>query len=620
MSDDKKLQKSKKKAVKKVKPPKAPKKKDETPRPDVQIGDLVIDDRGDIYKVEGFSKKEPGVRLDHNRWNDDGQWTHYGTIDYEKFDREYTKLTKPIDEYRQELVLGMGNNFVEYESDDTQSTSTEVALSGGKEQAISLKKSLEQATNKLTIMTALMNRERDKLLAIQRDFKDKLEQITKVVDIIELYLGVSEEIVQIQQGEPASYTDPICFRQLVLHMDEEVGDEEDGGLDWEKIEVFDDWFRKNTNQVLPESKGIVVVRPRRDEKDYRMGDDLLARLSEHERNKPNFYTYILIRNGDNLYRIWTSKIRIYPHLFPGSDEIRKLNVPEEELKWNSDKEKQENTKLAYKRNVLMLQGLMDRTNIFKPIPEGLNLLNPDTYGDKVRFIYDGSNTLTDGKPSFDVWLKEQNKNLKRGDRVYFVGYPYHLFSQEYRRSSEAFRFPIPGWTNRPGSGIYNVKRLEDVSSRYSGERHTLICHHNPKDKVYKKQYTWYGRNSGYEDATRKMSIPFRLVPHEDDFFINYEAIKENAGDIDFYINDRVNRHRYLDMMPVLKGLKKMIKEEKEWEDGFIRLLKSQLGDDKEQKIRDGIAWWKTKVIEKRPLNREDAKAVRMISDYVKRQK
>ena len=91
----------------------------------------------------------------------------------------------------------------------------------------------------------------------------------------------------------------------------------------------------------------------------------------------------------------------------------------------------------------------------------------------------------------------------------------------------------------------------------------------------------------------------------------------NLDTIEFYLHDRVNRKDYAKMLPVLRGVKKMRLKEMEWEEGFVKLLRSQFPDS-EALIRKGIEWWKNKVIEKRPLQREDAKAVRMISGFVKR--
>lgn len=572
-------------------------------------GDTILVGHDEFYEVIKVNHKKKELRVKSFRWDSET------TIEFEKFAKEGIILDKPLEEYKRDLLNGLSTDFSSY--DEKESTSTEVSLSSGKSQAVAAQMVLKKASDKLAIMTAIMERERSHLMSIKSSMLEKLEQITRVVDIIEIYLGVHEEITQIKEGDPAPADTPISFRQLVLHMDEEVGDTEKGGIDYAELGKFDNWLLKDPKhlqQVLPEPKGVVVLRPRRTDKDYRLeeGDDDL--FANAQKNKFNRETYILIRNGGNLYRIFTGNLRIYPNLFPSASEMKKLMEDKEnEHRW--DKEKKDNKILAYKRNVLMLQGLVDRTNVLRPMPQGVNLLNPDTYQDSVKFIHDADGLLGTGRPSFRDWLKQGNEKLQRGDRLYFVGFPWQLFGSSQDRDTEEIRrrFPVKGsqW-NRPESGVFNIKRIEDYTYTYS-EKTTrgFVCQHNPKDHVYRRRNYW---ERSKEDGERKNAIPFRLF-EDDTFIINYELLDLEA--IEFYLNDRVNRSDYLAMMPVLRGLLKQVGQEKEWEDNFVRFLADKCKAP-EELVRDGITWWKTKVIEKRPLRKEDAKAVRMIGGYVKR--
>lgn len=563
--------------------------------PLLQIGDTYLDHEGRVWKILKLRKKD--LRI--SQADDDN---YYRDIEPQELSK-YIKMEKSLEEYQRETLQELSSGLVSFDQENQGSTSTALALSGTQDQALAVKRKLEDTTRKLAIMEAIVHRERNKLNHIRQQFAEKLEAITRVVDIMELYLGVHEEIVQIAEGEPAALEDPLCFRQLVLHMDEEVADAENGGLDFTKIPVFDKWLRVNYARVIPENRGVVIIRPRRHKMDYRLGDDPFDQFADAEMNKSNFLTYILIRNGENLYRISTGKIRIYPHLFPSPAEMQKLQT---EDGWR-DKEKNEAIMLAYKRNVLMLQGLLDRTRVFHPFKEGIHLLKPDTYGSHVRFIYDGDG-LTDGRPAFKDWLKTLNSSLKRGDRVYFAGYPYGMFGDKDDREHK-YRFPIPGWDkDRPPSGVYNIIRVEEAVHWRTAEK-SLVCHFNPKDKIYRRNY-WR------EPTERKMSIPFRLFPEEDCFFVNYEDIK--IEDIDYYLNDRVNRQYYIEMVPVLKGIKTMLIEEKKWEEGFLALLKSRIKKADDNTISKAVLWWKLKVIQKRPLRKDDSKALRMIQQEVQR--
>jgi hypothetical protein len=154
---------------------------------------------------------------------------------------------------------------------------------------------------------------RERLNGVLSVFKKKISKIMRVITTIELYLGIDEEIFQIQSGELAPKDTPISFRQALLYMDEETGNWNNGGLDWTDINWFDEWLIKDNNykNVLPEEKGLVVFRPRRYKKEY------YDRYHNSVMNQKNMsMTYLLIRNGDNLYRVYTENISIQPRLFP----------------------------------------------------------------------------------------------------------------------------------------------------------------------------------------------------------------------------------------------------------------------------------------------------------------
>jgi hypothetical protein len=568
-----------------------------------QKGDLLIDNDGRLLKVGKCTKK--GYELLH-KWQD--EWTHYGSHKWEDHETRYIKLEKSLEEYEKEVIQGLATGFEAYTQEPAMSNSTDLVAASDKTMAKSAKRVLEEKTKHLAILSRTLERMKDQLDVILSDFREKVKAVSRVVDIIEIYLGVHEHIVQIQEGESAPVDSPICFRQLVLHMDEEVGED----IDWKNVEDFDKYVREHTDQVLPEPKGVVVLRPRRSDRKY--SDNPLENLMLNQGNKE---TYILIRNGDNLFRIYTPLL-IYPHLFPSKEEMKELMDTTD--KWGYDKERAEDQQLAYKRNILLLQGLMERTQVFAPVPPGLNLLRSDTYGKHLRFIYDGSNLLPSGRLAWDEYLKQQNAKLQRGNRVYFCGFPWGLFSSEGKsdRDEEAFRYPT-GAKHRPPAGVYNIREVRPTrhygyswSTNEDTQYRKFLLNHNPKDEIY----DWKRRVSGRE---RMMAVAFYL--HErDNFFINYDDL--SMDDIEFYLNDRVNRVDYKEMLPIFRGLKKMRLKELEWEKGFVRFMMDRIDHPDrvllERTIWQAIEWWKHKVIEKRALKKEDAKAVRMIEQRVRR--
>jgi hypothetical protein len=136
----------------------------------------------------------------------------------------------------------------------------------------------------------------------------------------------------------------------------------------------------------------------------------------------------------------------------------------------------------------------------------------------------------------------------------------------------------------------------------------LVIRYNPEDEVYSGWGDWRGH-------TRKNNLSFIIKPY-DRFILNYEGIK--LEDVEFYIESRVDRHNYSEMLPLLYLIKRKKLEELADEKEFVKLMQGQIPKATEQDIWDAIEWWKMKVIEKRPLTKDDAKAFRMIQGRVKR--
>ncbi len=431
------------------------------------------------------------LRVHREKSSDLGKtWKDYGYESLEDFNRYNSPssfLTMSIEEYLKEVQGIMSGEIALVEYDDNQDISEETGLMHvkSKEYLSSLKDSMEVRRQRAELMAKgvglqleakrrELEKLKDNLNAIALSFKKKVEQIEKVIWTIELYLGIEEDIVQIQDGPSAGVNDAINFWQRTGYMDEEVGDpmNDRKGLDFNSIQDFDSWVLKyspfykkfNYELLIPQQKGLITLRVRREKKQYSDNPWLNAMI-----NQENMKTYILIRNGQRLYRIW-GDITIHPKLFPNRDELQELKdkwdylVDREEGKdvklleerfnpnnnlWQGDitKEKEaiNNQLFKYKQYMIMLQGLLDRTEIFHPVPTNINLMSTEALENNyVNFVYEDSLKLTDGRLSFSAWQKSINKGLSVGDRVAFVTIPTYeahkheniteRFDKRYHRS------------------------------------------------------------------------------------------------------------------------------------------------------------------------------------------
>ena len=565
------------------------------------------------------------------------------------------------------------------DTDDNMNNEFAVISKNAKTDLTTLQNGLEDKKKKAELIQAFVSIEmekkkrelqqiRERLNGVIDVFKKKIGRIMRVITTIELYLGIDEELFQIQEGELAPKDTPISFRQAVLYMDEEIGHWEHGGLDFTDIAWFDEWLIKDNNykKLLPEEKGLVVFRPRRYDKDY--GGDAFYNTQMNHENK--YRTYLLIRNGECLYRVYTENIVILPRLFPKRDELQKLmdEIQKENLSSWSDEKKKDNVDdliHQYKKRAILLQGLVDRTEVFHPLPvDKINIFDMSNLDGKVNFIYDDEATLPSGRLSFWDWHKEINSKIGKGSRVLVTG----LNKRDIDISRRIYYY-CNEWNtpNIPNVGIYEVeeylhttsesmKRSDFEKLKIEWDKRGIeykitstrekVYHINYKESnfpfgekegyipiyedevtvksdyihltiLYNPGGTVYGPWGTYDPHDRKKRIRLRIYP-TDQFILNYDQI--SLEDIDFYLTSRVDRPNYLSMLPLLNDIKNWRISEIENEKNFVKMIYAQVyqkikdsEDNIYKKIWECVDWWKFKNMWKRPIDKDDSKALRMIT-------
>ena len=157
-----------------------------------------------------------------------------------------------------------------------------------------------------------------------------------------------------------------------------------------------------------------------------------------------------------------------------------------------------------------------------------------------------------------------------------------------------------GWTPTPQTGLYVVVDIGKVGTYHGYDFKFLYL---PGDKI------WRGWDR--EEGERKKRIGFWCFSDE---VLNYDQL--DLEDIEFYINCRTERRNYLDMMPILYQLRKDRLEELEREKLFVQLV-VQRNSIAEEDVWKAVDWWKFKNKWKRPIDQDDAKALRMIERKLK---
>jgi hypothetical protein len=482
------------------------------------------------------------------------------------------------------------------------------------------KKDLARKTQKLKQLAT----EQSRALAIKvKEMTAMVEQIETAIWTINLYLGKNEEIHVLKKGEPSPATEKITIRQNVLFMDEECAiAARTGGIDIRTIEEFDDWLLADDDhitQVLPERKGIIALHIKRQKKDYECP---WANMKLNEANL--HWTYFLIRNGENVYRVFVD-IVVGQHLFPTVDEFEDLfwestyNHESKErerrpLKPGSDAymkamEASEDHRKHYLRILLVLQGLMDRTPIFKPMPtDQINLCDPRHCDEWLHLIYEAENILTDGKPTFDEWQETINQQLDIGHRIIGL-FDYASGIRKGRRDSGESRI-YPATANYPDSMVLHTIEERD------GEKY-VFRYERTGEIVWtrRKSDKWYDNHGGREPEVRARC----WVTKRDGFILNFDAA--NLTELEYYMNHRLSRYAYQNMIPLLRVAIDLKKQETAAEEPFRQLLIGQCmqryGLSQEavtDQIDDLIRWWKFKNRTHRALLSDDSKALTMIVD------
>lgn len=483
-----------------------------------------------------------------------------------------------------------------------------------------------------------MERRTREAMEVISPLKAMIKQLEEGIWTVNLYLGRDEQITTLRKGEPAPQGTPIQIRQLVLSMDEETAITEGQGLDFRDVDLFDEWLLADPahlDQVLPETKGIVAIRPRAEE----AKEEGFWRREAEERDK---HTYFLIRNGEGLYRLWTD-FSIGDRMVPDAAEFERL-FRDRKHNWDTG-ERDEYTlepgdhgydeaaeRAAYRerdytRMGLILQGLAERTAVFHPLPaEGLNFLDgsSEQRGD-VIFVRDAERTMGKGDEDFDSWLRRVNGELQVGMRI--VG-TFHGYGGDFHRANERER--------EHGDNRQGHSRLSPPTASYpkDEEAHTLESRHREGFKfLYKRTDTHWGyrpspERPGYEEWTE---LPYEkrascTIYPEDRFILAIDTTDREQ--MEAFLRDRLQRHHYLDMFPLLSRAIAFKRAEEETEGPFHDLLRGELmkqgvsADDADRAIPDLTRWWKLKNKEHRALvGTDDAKALReIVAEYLKRKR
>jgi len=461
----------------------------------------------------------------------------------------------------------------------------------------------------------LQKRELNKQVAVlQAEVKQRL----KAIWMIELYVGTQEEVICLASGTPAPEETPISVRQRVLCMDEELSvydwtrnPERIGQFDYKDLEDFDKWLTSDPahlQAILPESKGIIGLRPRRYNKDYGFSEgkeNLSTLFMNAEMNEANAKTYILVRNGENLYRIWAD-ISLWPYFFPKEESFDTKDGDSEDhiaemrarMRAREKDRKQDARKTQYIAGMLVVQGLIDRSTLFQPLPEKTSIFNLE-HQHMFHLIRDAENLLPERAfaltwRNYEEWLQEK---IQVGTRVLYRGPQYAKHDDWGSLGHRTGVYSIGAWPSED-----EAFTVEEVT-----KDHRYYFKYLPREEIWNKD--------SWESQLRKRRVSFRCYGDE---MVALDFISWKV--LSYFLNNRNERASYADSLPTLWHWAKLRVQEDSREEPFVMLVLSQAGllpqdpswEDEKDRVRRLIRWWKLKTKAGRSLSQDEPKALRMI--------
>lgn len=489
-------------------------------------------------------------------------------------------------------------------------------------------------------MRSKVARKQAELVAAQRQLQARLDEqlsaalevmgpLTKMVErladgiaTVNLYLGRDEEILTLAEGEPAPAETPITVRQMVLSMDQECAvAAESGGIDARSIEEFDAWLAADPahlDQVLPEARGVVVLVPRRTAREYR--DPWVQQRMDEENRR----SYWLIRNGGRLYRMVT-EFNVGERLIPARDEftsffvtterdwttheVRSVPIEPGSSGWLAAEERADARKRHYMKVALILQGLLDRTTVFHPLPAPtVSLLGEQAYdAGHVRLVTDAEAALGTGREPFATWLARLNAELRPGMRIIGAFGGQEFAEHRLERGAYGNERLTPTGASKPASEVLHTisERLPDGG---------LVFRYARTDEI------WV--DDGWRSELRLPKTRARCVVYPTDrFILPFDLV--STAEMEAYLTARTDRHQYVTMIPLLKAAVAAKAAEAATEAPFRALLAAQMATANRLSVAEAseavpalVEWWKLANRWHRPLVAEDAKtqakAIRMI--------
>jgi len=530
-----------------------------------------------------------------------------------------TESHKLLNDVR-ELTLRLGlnpKNFIE-SSTIQEESSTSLMVVSGKENINTYKKDLILAKEKTLpdLFEAIksaneelcrwMMAETMETQALIIPMEKSIDDINNRIFTVSLYAGLAEQVTKISDGIPALITDKLHIMQRKLYMDEEcLLNYHAGGMEFKDMHEFDSWIAVpgNRDRILPFPRTLVAMQVRRKTKERDYEGNLLSLFINMKTEISDKFTYLYIRNGEQLYRV-SCEMEFDQMIFPDKtiydpsipkmvkmfgrrvEKIIPLSEYEVLLEESNNKKinheqwikdhpeehefhspfhyssfssyewqpfDQSNiyydecletviSKIReYNRIALIVQGLFDRSLIFHPhLP--VKTWTPDGFDKAIKLIYDGEMTINYGEPpDFEAYRSKLNRSLCADSIV--TGQELYWMEREAEKENKRLD---NDWRNK---STYRHKTFKPYENPGPGRVAKIFKWKKRSQQAIfrwvrnKTTFYWRGWRDNDSDTTNAtVTVPASRL-------LNISAYK--PGDYLQFFNDPRTREQYLQWAALL---------------------------------------------------------------------
>jgi hypothetical protein len=298
-----------------------------------------------------------------------------------------------------------------------------------------LQKKAEQLTEVLKGLAPFYSEHGAVGLARAHEGLGRVKDVEKGLRSLNLYTLGGVTVVKVAEGASAPAAEPLTVYQRKLFMDEEfaVWDTVDRLFDSSNSSTFFEALGQNEalrQQLIPAPRGVVAMAVRRTDVKYDV-KSIEEALEAAERNRENRALFLLIRDGENWYQVFSQEPshELSPRLFPTRNEMNDIftgydgeRIDFTDLRFTNRTNEFDAKSLAYKRFLILACGLDHGRKLFGdfyPEHEALSFISMEFQRKYMRFIADDDSDVMLGDNVSSVYelIAQNHGQLAPGSRV-----------------------------------------------------------------------------------------------------------------------------------------------------------------------------------------------------------